>query len=269
MSVLLNVSDVFGFTGRVFSRDDLEFVGSFGVKVSDFNSDVFVVDFENSDVVGVGSSVSVVVDDVNVRVDKKFFDGVGAWGDDCVVLGDGSDDVFYLFRYFKDFSPVVKYSVFDGYSHFDDDNAGVGLLFESGVYAGGVSVVVGCVGDEADRVDIFVLNIDPVVKESLFFLVAGRGLDSGFGDYSEPVWSEPLIVDKKVVCFNNYVEACKAVEELNNIFSDKFYSVGRHEQYDGFFPLEFNIVSVPVMDCLKNDNFCKADDVVEKLSKFI
>lgn len=78
-------------------------------------------------------------------------------------------------------------------------------------------------------------------------LHVGRGTDGGFGDYSPPYWSEdPVAVDGRVIWFGTRGEADDAAAELNEESQTLFYSVGEHDTYDGYFPVEYEVRKIVV-----------------------
>lgn len=82
-----------------------------------------------------------------------------------------------------------------------------------------------------------------------YMIVSGYGQDSGYGDYSQPDYSDP-ITDKNgmVIWSDNPEKAYLSVEKLNEESSKRFYESGEHHEYSGHFPLEFKVVSVSVTD---------------------
>lgn len=82
-----------------------------------------------------------------------------------------------------------------------------------------------------------------------YMIVSGYGQDGGYGDYSPPVYSDP-ITDKNgmVIWSDNPEKAYLSVEKLNEESSKRFYESGEHHDYSGEFPLEFKVISVSVTD---------------------
>lgn len=82
-----------------------------------------------------------------------------------------------------------------------------------------------------------------------YVIHSGYGEDGGFGDYSNPTWSEePLSVDDKVIWFVRQEDAKRAVDELNDRSREEFMQTDKAGSYSGFFPMEYEYRKIVVPD---------------------
>lgn len=84
-----------------------------------------------------------------------------------------------------------------------------------------------------------------VVNDAVYAFMGGRGTDGGFGDYAPP-WFGGLLCDNgEVIYVKSVQDASRLVKEVENFYSDEFYSKRDHDSYDGRFPYEIRSVSIP------------------------
>lgn len=132
-----------------------------------------------------------------------------------------------------------------------DDNVPFCLNSEDRMYPRDHKVRVILMTIEGDKARVSVAAAEPV-PEYRYMIVSGVGQDGGYGDYSEPDFSEPLI-DRhgRIVFSDNPKDAHEAVHALNEESAQRFYEHSRRnggDPYDGYFPLEYKVVSVPIDD---------------------
>lgn len=96
--------------------------------------------------------------------------------------------------------------------------------------------------------------------KAIYLIYAGTGKDGGFGDYAGASWSNaPVKVDGETVWFEDLETAEALVKSLNEASSNVFYSEAKYEQYDGMFPLEYEVrkIIIPSNEPSTADNFLK------------
>lgn len=95
-----------------------------------------------------------------------------------------------------------------------------------------------------------------------FVIHYGAGEDGGFGDYSNPTWSyNPLEHNGQVVWFDNEADAEFVSLELNKRSADVFYAHGEHSQWDGHFPMEYEVRRMFVPE----NPAAEKDSILEKI----
>lgn len=89
------------------------------------------------------------------------------------------------------------------------------------------------------------------MSKTCAFIKYEKGVDGGFGDYCSPDWSyAPTLKDKdgNPIWFDD-AEAAKAfASRCNKLSEEAFYSQGHHDEYDGDFPVEYQVISFEVPD---------------------
>lgn len=83
-----------------------------------------------------------------------------------------------------------------------------------------------------------------------FFLIKyAQGNDGGFGDYCSPDWTWARNVtdkDGNPLWFDNAKDAKDFAEKCSEYAAKEFYRFGEHSQYDGNFPVEYEVFSFSI-----------------------
>lgn len=110
------------------------------------------------------------------------------------------------------------------------------------------SSVTGDIALSVDR-DSMMVNAYSLSVESidnyLYMFISGQGTDGGFGDYAPAIFGSPYTLNNDILFTTDVEKAKRIVEKLNDMAAESFYSVGFHDQYDGNFPMEYDVSSVP------------------------
>lgn len=80
---------------------------------------------------------------------------------------------------------------------------------------------------------------------AVYVIQGGWGSDGGFGDYAMPYFEAPMKFNNSLLFMTDADEADTAVAKLNDAAFEAFYSVGEHNSYDGKFPYEYTVTTVP------------------------
>lgn len=99
-----------------------------------------------------------------------------------------------------------------------------------------------------------------MTDKTIYLIYAGTGRDGGFGDYAGARWSTaPLKLDGETIWFESFETAETLVKQLNEESAKVFYTEAKYEQYDGMFPLEYEVrkVAVPSNEASTSDTFQK------------
>lgn len=94
----------------------------------------------------------------------------------------------------------------------------------------------------------------------IWLIYKGAGIDSGFGDYSEPVWDEEPVrkKDGSLLWFDDKQDAEYAANLLSNREIDSFYAQEDHGTYEGVFPTEFRAFKSYIPACMSGA--CKTNE---------
>lgn len=100
-------------------------------------------------------------------------------------------------------------------------------------------------------------------------IYSGVGTDGGFGDYAPPYWDDdPISVDEHVVFFVDEQIAHDVAHRLSERAQDVFYAHGKHDRYDGRFPVEFEARKIVIPDVFTVSSGVQGappDDVVRQI----
>jgi hypothetical protein len=83
------------------------------------------------------------------------------------------------------------------------------------------------------------------LPRDVFTIVQGRGQDGGFGDYTKPNWSQPILDENgALIWFDDRHEAEQTVSELNSMSFERFHAEHEDTRYSGDFPVEYAVFTV-------------------------
>ena len=169
-----------------------------------------------------------------------------------------SQDKLYDFPYDPYVEKIEEYcpKIIDGHTVLKDYYIHSSLLFVDMFYPdfmeqnnlnkwGEDYTVLGNVSEDGQSVHMDILK--PMVDMSyLYMFQCGVGQDGGFGDYSNPYWSEPLTLDNTPIVMLDIEQAGQVVEELNELASQDFYNNNDVDAYSGEFPMEYQLLAIPL-----------------------